>query len=102
MLRDKGTQEGSISNGGDGFILGSYYDVFAADNLYSIDVQISSGAVAGSILDARIYSLDPNATSIDALIILEDQSFEYTLTSSDIGSIINLDLAEHLVLQVSR
>ncbi|MFK7787683.1 MAG: T9SS type A sorting domain-containing protein [Crocinitomicaceae bacterium] len=90
--RDRGTQEGTISNGGDGFVLGSYYDIFAADNLYSIDVQIASNAVAGSILDVRIYSLDPSATNFNDLLILEDQSEEYTLTSSDIGQIINLDL----------
>lgn len=90
--RDRGTQEGTISNAGDGFVLGSYYDVFAADNLYSIDVQIASTATVGSLITGRLYSLDLNAATIDDLFILEDQSIEYELTSSDIGQIINLDL----------
>lgn len=91
--RDKGTQENAISNAGDGFILGSYYDVFANDVIYSIDVQIASNATAGSIISGIIYTLDPNATSIDDLFLPADQSVEYTLTSADIGQIINLDLA---------
>ena len=91
--RDRGAQEGTFSNQGDEFVLGSYYDIFANDNIYSIDIQIASNAVAGSIIEAKIYSLDPSATSIDNLFQLEDQSVEYTLTSSDVGSMINLDLA---------
>lgn len=91
--RDKGAQEGTFSNQGDEFILGSYYDVFADDVIYSVDVQIASNAVAGSELVAQVYSLDPNATTIDALFVLEDQSVPYTLTASDLGSILNLDLA---------
>lgn len=91
--RDKGTQENAIANGGDGFILGSYYDVFANDVIYSVDVQIASNATAGSIITGRVYSLDPSATSIDNLFVQEDQSFEYTLTTADLGTIINLDLA---------
>lgn len=91
--RDRGAQEGAISNGGDGFVLGSYYDIFADDVLYSIDVQIASTAVAGSIVTGRVYTLDPNAATINDLFIQEDQSFEYTLTTADIGQIINLDLA---------
>lgn len=91
--RDRGTQEASYSNGGNGFILGGYYDVFANDVIYSVDVRIATGTTAGSLITGRIYSLDPNATSFATLLVLEDQSAEYTITSSDIGSIVNLDLA---------
>lgn len=91
--RDRGTQEGTFSNQGDGFVLGAYYDAFANDVVYSVDVQIASSAVAGSIVTGRIYSLDPNATTLASALILEDQSFEYTLTSGDIGQMINLDFA---------
>ncbi|NVK64227.1 MAG: T9SS type A sorting domain-containing protein [Flavobacteriales bacterium] len=91
--RDKGTQEAVFSNGGDGFVLGSYYDIFTDDVMYSVDVKIASTAVVGSTVTGRVYSLDPNATTLASALVLEDQSFEYTLTSSDIGQIINLDLA---------
>ncbi len=91
--RDRGVQEGSYTNGGDLFILGSYFDIFATDVVYSIDVRIATNSIVGSIVSGRIYSLDPNATSFDDLFVLEDQSFEYTLESSDLGTILNLDLA---------
>jgi hypothetical protein len=93
--RDKGTQEGAFNNAGELFVLGSYYDVFSNDNIYSIDVQIASNSVAGSLVSARVYSLDPNAATLASALILEDQSVEYELTSSDLGSIINLDLASN-------
>ena len=91
--RDKGTQEGAFNNAGDLFVLGSYYDIFANDNIYSVDIQIAANSVVGSIVSARIYTLDLNAASFDDLFLLADQSVEYELTSSDIGSMINLDLA---------
>ncbi len=91
--RDRGVQEGAFSNSGELFILGSYYDIFTNDNIYSVDVRIASNAIAGSIVNARIYSIDPNATTLASALILEDQSLEYTLEASDLGSIINLDLA---------
>ncbi len=91
--RDRGAQEGTFSNQGDGFILGSYYDVFSDDVIYSVDVQIASNAVVGTNIVGQIYTLDPGATSIDNLFVIADQSFEHTITSSDLGSMINLDLA---------
>jgi len=93
--RDKGTQEAVFSNGGDGFVLGSYYDVFANDVIYSIDVKIASTADVGSVIRGEIYRLDPTGGTLAAALDLQDQSFEYTLTSFDIGQVINLDLASN-------
>lgn len=90
--RDKGTQESSFNNAGDLFILGSYYDIFANDVLYSVDVHIGTGAIPGSIVSGRVYSIDPNAGTLAAALILEDQSFEYTLTPSDVNTVIKLNL----------
>lgn len=91
--RDRGTQQGTFNNQGEGFVLGSYYDVFADDVIYSVDVHIASSAVAGTNIVGQIYTLDPAATTIDDLFVIADQSFEYTIASGDLGSIVNLDLA---------
>ena len=90
--RDKGTQDGSVTNAGELYVLGSYYDIFANTTIYSIDVQVSSNNVAGSIIDGRIYSIDPGAGTLAAALILEDQSLSYTTVSGDAGNIVNLDL----------
>ncbi len=91
--RDRGTQTGTFANVGEAFVLGSYYDIFANATIYSVDVRIASTAVIGSVITARIYSIDPNATTLDAALILEDQSLEHTIATGNPGSIINLDLA---------
>lgn len=91
--RDLGSQDGSFTNNGDGFVLGNYYDVFANDVIYSVDVRVASDAVVGSIITGRIYSLDPNATTLASALILEDQSLEHTIVAGEPGTILNLDLA---------
>lgn len=91
--RDKGVEESAFSNSGELFIMGSYYDIFANDVVYSVDVKVATGTIPGSVISARIYSLDPNATTFANLLILEDQSLEYTVQASDVNTIVNLDLA---------
>lgn len=90
--RDMGTQAATFSNVGEQFILGSYYDIFADATIYSVDVRVASTAVVGSVINARIYSLDPNGTSLTDALILEDQSLDYTIVAGNPGSMINLDL----------
>ncbi len=90
--RNKPTQAGTFSNAGDGFTLGSYYDIFANDNIYSVDIRVASTAVVGSIISAQVYSLDPNGTSLETALVLEDQSLEFTIAQSNLGTMVNLDL----------
>lgn len=91
--RDLGTQDGSFTNSGELFILGNYYDIFSDDVIYSIDVRIASNAVVGSTINARVYSLDPNATTLASALIPEDQSLDFIITQQNLGTIVNLDLA---------
>jgi hypothetical protein len=90
--RNRPTQAGSFNNAGDGFILGSYYDAFGNDNIHSVDIRVASTAVVGSIINARVYLLDPNGATLTDALILEDQSMDYTITSGDLGTMLNLDL----------
>ncbi len=90
--RNKATQAGTFSNAGDGFTLGSYYDIFANDNIYSVDIRVASTAVVGSIISAQVYSLDPNGTSLETALVLEDQSLEFTIAQNNLGTMVNLDL----------
>lgn len=91
--RDRGTQDGSFTNSGELFILGNYYDIFNDDVIYSVDVRVASNAVIGSVINARVYSLDPNGTSLATALVLEDQSLDFNITQQNLGTIVNLDLA---------
>ena len=89
--RDNGVRDDIFDNNGDGYILGLYYDAFAATNVYSLDVFVATGTSVGSEIYALIYSLDPNATTFADALILEDQSSYYQIENTDVNGFINLD-----------
>ena len=46
--RNQTAQGGTFNNAGEGFTLGSYYDIFANTNIYSVDIRVASTAVVAS------------------------------------------------------
>ena len=90
--RDKGTATNGTYNGGDGFEAGNIFDIFAAANLSGIDAYIGTTAVAGAEVYARLYSVDPTATTSAAAYVFVDESATYTLTTADLGQKITLAL----------
>ena len=72
-----------------GFEISSTFDMYADEDLYSIDAHINSEySVAGAVVYGILYEedLSPNADPIPL-----EQTDDYTITSSDIGAWINID-----------
>jgi hypothetical protein len=90
--RDKGTATNVIYNAGDGFEAGNIFDIFAPANLSGIDAYIGANAVAGAEVYAKLYSVDPTATSTAAAFVFVDESGPYILTAADLGQKITLAL----------
>jgi len=86
--RDKGTAAGGSYNAGEGFEVGNIFDIYSNATIKGIDVQISTSAVAGAEIFAKIYSIDPSTGDF----IWMDESLPYVLTSGNLGQLITLPL----------
>jgi hypothetical protein len=90
--RDKGTATNGTYNAGMGFEAGNIFDIFASANLSGIDAYIYDGAVVGAEVYAKLYSVDPTATTTAAAFVFVDESVSYILTAADLGQKITLAL----------
>ena len=91
--RDKGTATNGTYNQGMGFEAGNVFDIYAAANLSGIDAYIDADAVVGAEVYARLYSVDPTATTTAAAFVFVDESAPYILTPADLGQKITLALS---------
>ena len=91
--RDKGTATNGTYNQGMGFEAGNIFDIYAAANLSGIDAYIDAGAVVGAEVYAKLYSVDPTATTTAAAFVFVDESAPYILTPADLGQKITLALS---------
>ncbi|NBW71388.1 MAG: T9SS C-terminal target domain-containing protein [Flavobacteriia bacterium] len=91
--RDKGTATNGTYNQGMGFEAGNVFDIYAAANLSGIDAYIATNAVAGAEVYAKLYSVDPSATTTAAAFVFVDESTPYILTAADLGQKITLALS---------
>lgn len=91
--RDKGTATNGTYNQGMGFEAGNVFDIYAAANLSGIDTYIDAGAVVGAEVYAKLYSVDPTATTTAAAFVFVDESAPYILTPADLGQKITLALS---------
>jgi hypothetical protein len=91
--RDKGTATNGTFNQGMGFEAGNVFDIYAAANLSGIDTYIDAGAVVGAEVYAKLYSVDPTATTTAAAFVFVDESAPYILTAADLGQKITLALS---------
>ena len=91
--RDKGTATNGTYNQGMGFEAGNVFDIYAAANLSGIDAYIDAGAVVGAEVYAKLYSVDPTATTTAAAFVFVDESAPYILTAADLGQKITLALS---------
>ena len=91
--RDKGTATNSTYNQGMGFEAGNVFDIFAPANLSGIDAYIGANAVAGAEVYAKLYSVDPTATTTAAAFVFVDESAPYILTAANLGQKITLALS---------
>ena len=91
--RDKGTATNGTYNQGMGFEAGNVFDIYAAANLSGIDAYIATNAVVGAEVYAKLYSVDPTATTTAAAFVFVDESAPYILTAADLGQKITLALS---------
>ena len=70
-----------------GFEVSSTYDIYADENLYSVDVHISDWSIIGSKVYATLYEEDP-APNADPIPL--DVTDDYTITAADLGNWINI------------
>jgi hypothetical protein len=95
--KDYGTPNGywPINRPTGGFEISSTFDMYADENLYSIDAHINSEySVAGAVVYAILYEED--LTGGDPIPLA--QSDDYTITSSDLGAWINIDFLSPQIL----
>ena len=91
--RDKGTATNGTYNQGMGFEAGNVFDIYAPANLSGIDTYIDAGAVVGAEVYAKLYSVDPTATTTAAAFVFVDESAPYILTPADLDQKITLALS---------
>jgi len=86
--RDNGVDAGGSYNQGNAFEMGNYFDVFADQDMYTINVKIHSAAQPGAVVYGVVYSVD--AATGD--FIFEQNTDDYVLASGDLGTEIQLTL----------
>lgn len=84
---DNNTIQGSTGNAGFGFEKGNFFDIWADQDVYYIDVRLHSTTVVGSTVYGKLYYWDPtNATVFaDALFYVEQTDY-HVVTQQDINS----------------
>lgn len=92
--RENGTQLGSITNGNVAFLTGSSFEIQADDMASSISAYIDGSSQAGNVIYMAIYEWD----QVFFDFILYDQTYDYVLTSNDIGSWVTMHFPAHVPL----
>jgi len=67
------------------FEAGNYYDIWATDDLYAIELVVGSGTPAGTNIEGVLYEIDANGDFVS----LATTPF-YATTSGDINNVVNL------------
>ena len=73
----------------------SFFDIYANENLYSVDLYIAPWSIPGTKIYGVLYEADPTA---GANPIYLDQTDDHTITSSDLDSWITLSFASPISL----
>ena len=81
------TSSWSIGGPGDQWHFTTRYEMYADEQLYSLRAYITNESVIGAEVKAIIYEFDSTITN--GIIIL-DESDNYTITSSDLGSWVDI------------
>jgi hypothetical protein len=84
--RDKGTMNSGTYNQGLAFEAGNIYDVFANDDLYAVDVQLSANCVPDALIFGTFYEIDPSTGDFINPVLTAD----YIVASTDPGTVVTL------------
>lgn len=100
--QDDNLIDGSENNGGEAYEVGNFFDIWADQTVYYVDVKLHNTTEIGSTVYAKIYSFDgTQATFADALTF-EQQSDYHTVTTSDVSGVLSLPLLFPTPLTVAQ
>ena len=93
--RDNGTIQGGTFNSGNAYEVGNVFDIFQNQDMYSIDVTITTTSAGSPLIYGKVYSIDAGGN-----FVFESQSDDYSVTSAEIsaGATISLPLPSPLTL----
>lgn len=91
---DNDVIDGSSGNAGFGWEKGNFYDIFADQTAYAVQMKLANTTEVGSQVYAKIYRWDPtNATTFADALFFEQQTDYYEVQQSDLsGGLITLSL----------
>jgi hypothetical protein len=79
-----------IGGPGDQWHFTTRFEMYADDALSGLRVYITNESVIGSEVKAILYELDTNVAAASGGVVLLDESDNYTITSSDLGSWVDI------------
>lgn len=94
--RDNNVQNSTNSNGGFGYEVGNFFDIWNDQDVYWIDVKLASGASGtqvGSIIYGKIYLVDFNAgsTLVDMISVVGQTNY-FEITAANLTGMMKLPL----------
>lgn len=90
--RDDNNPSGTNSNGGEGYEVGNLFDIWATQDVYSLDIKLSNTSNVGSILQGKIYYLDPAATDLATGLSQVAETNFHEVVAGDLSGILHLPL----------
>ena len=85
-----------VGGPGDQWYLSTRFEMYADEQLYALRAYITDESVVGSEVKAVLYEVDTTDTN-DGLILL-DESDNYTITASDLGSWVDIPFVNPISL----
>jgi hypothetical protein len=89
---DKDAITGGTGNQGEPYEAGNFFDIWADQTLYFVDIKLFSSTQVGSTVYAKLYSFDGTQATFAAALDFEQQSDYHVVQASDLGSVISLPL----------
>ncbi len=83
-----GGGEDGLNPGGYAFEAGSYFDAFASEQVYGIDVTVGTGTPDATIIYGKLYVFDAGAGDF----VYVDETAEYSVSSAESSSNANITL----------
>lgn len=90
--QDDDVIDGSENNGGDPYEVGNFFDVWADQAVYGIDVKLHNTSVVGSVVYAKVYSWDDTQSTFASALVFEQQSDYHVVTAQDLTGVLTLPL----------
>ena len=95
--RDKGAKDGYYHRNGRKYEFGNLFDVFAEQQLYSVDVILDAQTVVGSLFRVILYEFNDDGTIVEI-----DRSYDFDVVKGKPGTKINLPFISSPLLEANK